>query len=331
MTGVALHSSSVPRSTVKKRRVDYSHAICGSASGVITKMILQPLDLVRTRLQVQDGVVRSSNQLPRYSGMGNAFLTIARTEGARSLYNGMSVNLVGSGVAWGTYFFIYSALKDYIKDNVSEDGTLHMRHHLAAGLVAGTSVVFTTNPIWMVKTRLQIQSHKHHDAKVRYKGPIDAFLRMGREEGLSTFYRGIGPGLSLCSNSAIQLTFYEAVRKFMMYEFHSDGSDLRAYETMGMGALSKGFSTSITYPLSLLRARMYQRSSPTEKVSKSAVKAVPKYKYASVSDAFQRILKCEGVFGFYRGLTPHLMKTVPSAALTLSFYEYFIRKMHSSW
>lgn len=72
-----------------------------------------------------------------------------------------------------------------------------------------------TNPIWLVKTRLQLQTAKHHSSQ--YSGFSDALKTILREEGFLALYRGIGPGLLLVTHGAIQFTAYEELRKAMIF------------------------------------------------------------------------------------------------------------------
>ena len=69
-------------------------------------------------------------------------------------------------------------------------------------------------------------------------------------------------------------------------------------------------STSIVYPLQLIRARLFQNDKNTKQ-----------NKYKNVSHCVQLILKNEGISGFYKGLPMGLLKTVPGSALTFMFYE----------
>ena len=44
--------------------------------------------------------------VPRYDGLGSAFVTIVKKEGVRGLYRGVTPNVWGSGSAWGFYFLL---------------------------------------------------------------------------------------------------------------------------------------------------------------------------------------------------------------------------------
>lgn len=86
----------------------------------------------------------------------DAIRSIVREEGWRALYAGITPALIGSGVAWGIYFFAYNTAKDRYKRLTGQTNVGPLLH-LASAAEAGSLVCFVTNPIWVVKTRLQLQ------------------------------------------------------------------------------------------------------------------------------------------------------------------------------
>jgi hypothetical protein len=59
-------------------------------------------------------------------------------------------------------------------------------------------VCLLTNPIWLIKTRMQLQTKVAAAAgAVPYKGLWDALVQIGRSEGLRGYYKGLGPSLVL--------------------------------------------------------------------------------------------------------------------------------------
>ncbi|CAI5477805.1 unnamed protein product [Closterium sp. Yama58-4] len=84
-------------------------AIAGAVAGMATVAILHPLDIVRTRFQVNDG---RDPTIPRYRGVVSAITTISRFEGIRGLYAGLYPSMVGSSLSWALYFFLYSHAKE---------------------------------------------------------------------------------------------------------------------------------------------------------------------------------------------------------------------------
>ncbi len=173
---------------------------------------------------------------------------------------------------------------------------------------------------------------KFISAKVRYKSSFHAARSIVKEEGFRALYRGIVPAVTLTSNSAISMLVYEQLRKLMLRLLPSVTSDSGAKEkfpvslALLMGGLSKSISTVSTYPLMLIRSRLYQRATDDAILSNEK-----KQMYGGIKDVFTRVIKHEGIKGFYKGLSIHLIKTAPSAALTFSCYEYLIRITDNRW
>ncbi|PRW05777.1 folate transporter chloroplastic isoform X1 [Chlorella sorokiniana] len=136
----------------KKIQPQWKHALAGGTAGLAATLILHPLDVVKTRLQVQDG----AGLLPAYRGTVDALRQIVRQEGWRALYSGLTPALAGSGLAWGIYFFAYNRAKERYQRS-SGQSKLSPGWHLVSAAEAGAVVCFITNPIWVVKTRLQLQ------------------------------------------------------------------------------------------------------------------------------------------------------------------------------
>ena len=54
-----------------------------------------------------------------------------------------------------------------------------------------------------------------------------------------------------------------------------------------------------------------------------------KPEYTGLIQCFKLVWKEEGLMGLYGGLTPHLMRTVPSAAMMFAMYEVILRFFHT--
>ena len=81
---------------------------------------------------------------------------IKRTEGIRGLYKGLGPNIVGVAPSRAIYFWAYSTAKKYVNSSLPKrNRDTPLVHVLAAGM-AGFTASSLTNPIWLVKTRLQL-------------------------------------------------------------------------------------------------------------------------------------------------------------------------------
>ena len=86
-----------------------------------------------------------------------------------------SVNFVSAIIA-GLYLFLY----DQHKNDTDHTIVAHL----------GFSVATITSPIWLVKTRMQLQSEVQ-DHSLRYKNSLDCVRKVYRAEGVKGFYRGL--------------------------------------------------------------------------------------------------------------------------------------------
>lgn len=132
--------------------------VAGAIAGVFSKTILQPLDLVKTRLQVQEvkkGAIQASESAQTaYRGVVHGLSTIIKFEGVSALYTGLAPNLLGSGMAWGCYFFVYTNAKQMLMTATSKE-KLGPSEHLQCAAVSGVFTTIITNPIWLIKTRVK--------------------------------------------------------------------------------------------------------------------------------------------------------------------------------
>ncbi|CAI8609081.1 unnamed protein product [Vicia faba] len=302
--------------SLKREHWQWENAIAGAAAGFATVAVMHPLDVVRTRFQVNDGRV---SHLPSYKNTAHAIFTITRTEGLRGLYAGFLPGVLGSTISWGLYFFFYDKAKQrYAR---SREEKLSPGLHLASAAEAGALVCLCTNPVWLVKTRLQLQTPLHQTRP--YSGLYDAFRTIMREEGFSALYRGIVPGLFLqVSHGAIQFTAYEELRKTIV-DFKSKRSEiqnqnpdqlLNSVDYAVLGATSKVAAILLTYPFQVIRSRLQQRPGGN---------GIPRY--MDSWHVVKETARFESVRGFYKGITPNLLKNVPASSITFIVYENVIK------
>ncbi|XP_065851223.1 folate transporter 1, chloroplastic isoform X2 [Euphorbia lathyris] len=294
----------------------WENAVAGAAAGFATVAATHPLDVVRTRFQVNDG--RVSN-LPTYKNTAHAIMAIGRCEGFKGLYAGFLPSVLGSTVSWSLYFFFYGRAKKRYSQNM--DAKLSPGLHLLSAAEAGALVCLCTNPIWLVKTRLQLQTPLHRTQP--YAGLYDALRTIMREEGWSALYKGLVPSLFLVSHGAIQFTAYEELRKVVVdYRSKqknygsSDIHVLNSFDYAVLGGSSKVAAMIVTYPFQVIRARLQQRPS---------MDGVPKY--MDSWHVVKETVRFEGFRGFYKGIIPNLLKNAPAASITFIVYENVVKSL----
>ena len=104
-----------------------------------------------------------------------------------------------------------------------------------------------TNPIWVVKTRLQLD--KSVTGELRYKNSLDCLAKIWRHEGI----RGLGRGLSASylgvSESTLQWVLFESLKRVQRAERKAPVTYReKLREALGAGFFAKLIATVITYP-----------------------------------------------------------------------------------
>ncbi|XP_022775365.1 folate transporter 1, chloroplastic isoform X3 [Durio zibethinus] len=238
-------------------------------------------------------------------------------KGLKGLYAGFFPAVLGSTVSWGLYFFFYGRAKQRYSKNREEK--VNPGLHLASAAEAGALVSLCTNPIWLIKTRLQLQTPIHQSRP--YSGVYDALRTILREEGWTALYKGLGPGLLMqVSHGAIQFTAYEELRRILVdYKGRKRKSEsasnlLNSFDYAVLGGSSKIAAILVTYPFQVIRTRSQQRPSN---------EGIPRY--MSSWHVVKETARFEGFRGFYKGITPNLLKNVPASSITFIVYENVLK------
>jgi solute carrier family 25 (mitochondrial folate transporter), member 32 len=335
---------------IQKRMLEPSeHFIAGTLAGLVSTAILFPLDTIKVRYQVDE---KTTLRAPRR--LISAFRSVVQQEGWQGMYQGLAAGLYGSGLSWGGYFFFYEHAKRRWL-NGTDQTTNTTLHHFAASCEAGTIMVGLTNPIWLIKTRMQLQVRQIESlsqnsqfgmsqSRLQYKSFSDALVTIVREEGPLALYKGSIPALMLVSHGVVQFVVYERLKSEVANASNGIVSSLGSAHFLGLGAMSKIIASVTTYPLQVIKTRLQQRSTVTDErappvgkdncSSASAAESRRPAKwsggmlfvgtraqYRGVVDCVVKTWTHEGAYGFFKGCLPNAIRVAPGAAVTFFTYE----------
>jgi solute carrier family 25 (mitochondrial folate transporter), member 32 len=323
-----------------QRENGWQSMFAGALAGSTSVALLYPLDLIRTRFQVQDALgspSSSSSSLhfrntfsARYTGLLHAFRSIVAQDGAGALYRGLSTNMVGSALAWGCYFHCFhwlqreAAARFYEHPPPSSSSSSSKQTHralvpvhvnLLCGLAAGIAGQLLTNPFWVVKTRIQVDASGR-----RYAGMAHGLASLWRHEGAVGLFRGVVPGLWSTVHGSIQFAIYEEMLKLaslMRGTRNESGARAHSLDVTCAGGLSKVMASLITYPAFLIRSRLQleRTAADVDPYARGAARALV--------DVWRR----DGITALYRGWTISLVRTVPASAITFLVFENTLKLM----
>ena len=97
------------------------------------------------------------------------------------------------------------------------------------------------------------------------------------------------------------------------------------------GGFSKCFASFTLMPVNVVRLRLQMKQYTNEEIQKKGLKVDSNEKqavtYNGVFDCFAKIMRNEGIRGFYKGLTPNMLRIFPSSGLFFLAYEYCLLKL----
>lgn len=160
----------------------YSHFLAGTAAGLAQSVVCSPMELIKTRLQLQDNLPKGAE---RFSGPVDCTRSIWRREGARGIFRGLGITAARDMPGFSSYFVAY----EYMVRCVSDPSPFVI---LMAGGLAGTFSWLVTFPIDVVKSRLQADGIS---GKPQYSGLIDCVRKSHAAEGLAFLSRGLASTL----------------------------------------------------------------------------------------------------------------------------------------
>ncbi|XP_050502815.1 mitochondrial 2-oxoglutarate/malate carrier protein [Diabrotica virgifera virgifera] len=276
--------------------------VFGASAGMGATCFVQPLDLVKNRMQLS-GV---GGKPKEYRSTLHAIQVIVQKEGVFSLYNGLSAGLLRQLTYTGTRLGVYTYLLDNFK---SADGTPPgFVGKLLMGMVAGGCGAFVGTPAEVSLIRMTADGRLPLEERRNYKNVGDALVRIYREEGLVTLWRGAIPtmGRAVAVNAAQLSTYSQAKQLIVEYVHMRDGIPLHFVSSMISGLIT----TIVSMPLDIGKTRLQNMKT---------VNGVPEYK--GLVDVLGRVVRNEGLFALWKGFLPYYLRLGPHTVLTFVFLE----------
>lgn len=157
--------------------------------------------LATARARASHSMARGMSQGRMYSGPIDAIRQIIAAEGVRGLYRGLPASLMtyapSSAIWWSSYSVYNRTIWDIADrtwpslDQADRSSVFAKSIQAFAGLLAGTTSGALTNPLDVIKTRVQVLETTGSDGA--RPTVTNVAQQLWREEGAAGFLRGIGP------------------------------------------------------------------------------------------------------------------------------------------
>ncbi|KAJ8326712.1 hypothetical protein QVD99_005502 [Batrachochytrium dendrobatidis] len=284
-------------------------ATAGTIGAIFANVLVFPLDVVKTRLQVQTDTLKASKSNHGYKNAVDALLKIYKSEGLQGLYAGMGSGLFGTVVSSFSYFYIYGHVRgEYLKRIGNKEVGTAME--LILGATAGALCQIFVLPIAVVTTRQQT------DPDSKGISFIEIFKTIVAEDGPQGLWKGLKASLVLCANPAITYGVFERFKSILIKQKGGSSSSLTTLEVFVIGALSKTLATIVTYPYIMAKARLQWK--PPKEVDGLSEKDQEKLRYKSSFDVLRKVYREKGFKGWYTGMRTQIIKAVLCQAILFS-------------
>lgn len=281
--------------------------IVQSAAGIagsFTQHLLHPFDLIKVRLQSHDSGKPDQNLVPKYRSVIDSFKQIYRQEGIRGFYKGVLITLLSSQLSYAIFFGAYEKIKQLLRPH-TKMGEIYLDMISSMGSGALGSLVM--QPAFVLKTRRLLDQTQERSTKRM----VTLSKEIWHQHGLLGFYRGYSLSFALCLYGVMQLTTYKYL-KYGLDEVYGENKT-PSWVIMSIGAMSRLLTSSVLHPLTTVRTRYQQNQYVNSDLS------IQKYK--SIPDIFKKTWQGEGLKGFYKGIIPMTLRTMPSHGLFFLAYE----------
>ncbi|KXS11902.1 peroxisomal adenine nucleotide transporter 1 [Gonapodya prolifera JEL478] len=292
----------------------FGDAVAGSAGAAFANTLVYPLDVIKTRLQVQTKHMAHLASHQQYNSAWDAFWKIVEQEGISGLYVGLTGGIFGTVAQNFAYFYWYSLIRgSYQKKNPGPLGTFT---ELALGAIAGAFSQLFTLPIAVVNTRQQTASKKEK------RTFFQTMREVVREDGYQGLWKGLTPSLILTVNPAITYGVFERLKTYLLTTRPRAGNALGSGEIFLIGAISKTLATVVTFPYILAKVKLQWKPSK-ELLESSTKEQIEKLRYKSSLDVLRKVYESDGITGWYKGMKAQIYKAVLNQAILFVTKEQF--------
>ena len=266
----------------------------GAMAGVFGTSCIFPIDMIKTRLQASTGA---------YKGPIDCATKIFATEGGiGGFYKGLGPNLVGVTPEKAIKLAANEVFREMFE---RPDGSIALHHEILSGAGAGFCQVVATNPMEIVKIRMQMQ----------------ALLPVAERQSTMDVVRGLGlRGLyqgtlaTLCRDVPFSVLFFPGYANVKALLADGDGNNTMTSNLVA-GTIAGAIAAGAVTPSDVIKTRLQVQGG--------------KEKYKDMGTAFRMIMKEEGISALYKGAFPRMVVVGPLFGLALFAFEaqkgYMIR------
>lgn len=272
--------------------------INGGAAGMVATTCIQPVDMIKVRLQLAGEGARGG---PRPTAFGITRNIIASGK-VLDLYTGLSAGLLRQAVyTTARMGFFETFMKSLNKNAEAADRKVSFGERAGAGLAAGGVAAMIGNPADLSLVRMQSDGLKPPEQRANYRSVVDALARITKSEGITALWAGCLPTVvrAMALNVG-QLAFFSE-SKSQLQQHTNLSTQNQIFAASGIAGF---FASFLSLPFDFIKTRLQKQ----QKDPKTG-----QLPYRGVLDCARKVVRDEGWLRFYRGFGTYYVRIAPHA------------------
>jgi len=263
--------------------------IIGGMSGMTSTCIIQPIDVIKTTIQLRKNMT-----------IKDVINSTWKTHGVRGFYSGLTAALLRQSVYTTTRMGLYSHFSSTVD-------TTKLSNKIMCGMSAGAIGALVSTPTDLILTRMQADNSSLNEVKYRYRNVFHGLSQVYRTTGLFSLWKGaevLVPRAILINGTL--LPSYQQTQQALLTKFDKDDLIIRTVPSVVAGVSS----AAISQPFDIIKAHI---QSDTTGRNRNVIKAV------------SNIISNNGITGLYRGFPVYITRIAPHGAITTFLIDTFTR------
>ncbi|XP_033209898.1 mitochondrial 2-oxodicarboxylate carrier [Belonocnema kinseyi] len=271
----------------------------GGSAGFLEVCIMHPMDIVKTRFQLQ---VKTSQSDPLYyNGIRDCMSKMYKNEGLGSFWKGILPPIIVETPKRAVKFFTFEQYKQFFLFGASAPTPLTFS---LAGFFAGMTEGILVNPFEVIKVRLQSNRKKVKDSPSTYAVTKEIITKHGL--GLDGLNKGLTATiLRNAVFNSFYFGFYHSVKGYIPV---NNDARLDFLTKVGIGFSSGIMASCLNIPFDVAKSRIQGEQGSVQ--------------YKGTFRTLSIVYRREGFRALYKGLVPKVLRLGPGGAIMLVVYDY---------
>ncbi|CAD5113710.1 DgyrCDS2874 [Dimorphilus gyrociliatus] len=278
----------------------------GGSAGFVEVCLMHPLDLVKTRFQIQKG----PDDPNRYKSIVDCFKKMYRQEGALSFYKGLLPPILAETPKRAVKFFTFEQYKSLFLFGASSPTPVTFA---LAGLCSGLTEGFLINPFEVVKVKLQADRQLFS----QQLSAIQMAKTIYGENGFGS--SGLNKGLTstLLRHGIWNMIYFGLYHNLKNVVPIQKDQNMELGRKFVLGLMAGSIASTANIPFDVAKSRI-QGPQPETGI-----------KYKSCLQTIRLVYKEEGYLALYKGLLPKLLRLGPGGAIMLMVFDTVYEKLQN--